>query len=138
MIQVFGYREGGLNLGVQPYQSIPVYAGMGPTFTGFAKNETEELILAVAGVALSWQGVGEAWAFVTPEAKNHGLFLTREVRKKLLEIATYYELHRVHTAAQKQFKEACKWCESLGFKREGLMRQFGPNKEDYYRYALFF
>jgi len=134
MIEVFGYLEGGFSIGVNPAMALPVFATYGPAFSGFCGPD----FLGVAGVSLSWRGVGDAWAFMTPEGTKYPLFLTKGVRQKLVEIAAYYKLHRIHTAAFVEFPRACRWCEALGFESEGMSRMYGPEKQDVIRYVRLF
>lgn len=95
--------------------------------------EYEGRILACAGVAFQGFGMGVLWAFVSKDAGRHFVTLDRCVRR-LLTCAP--DLKRIEAATEASFKQGCRWLELLGFEQEGLMRRYGPNGEDHYRYAL--
>lgn len=94
--------------------------------------EEDGRILACAGVAFQGFGMGVLWAFVAKDAGRHMVKLDRCVRR-LLGLT---DLKRIEAATEASFKQGCRWLELLGFEQEGLMRRYGPNGEDHYRYAL--
>ena len=103
----------------------------GPAFT--LMNETS--IVGIGGIALLWKGVGEAWAVPSVAVKQHPLAFHRAVKMMLNMIQDNKKLHRVQAAVLEDFPKGHKWIKSLGFKREGKMRAYGPNGENYIRYA---
>ena len=53
-------------------------------------------------------------------------------------IADQFKFHRVHCHVIKDFDRAVKFAEFLGFTKEAELKQFGPNKEDYYKLVKFY
>lgn len=45
------------------------------------------------------------------------------------------ELSRVHATIRADFPNAEKWIKIVGFEKEGLMRCYGPDKEDHFLFA---
>ena len=45
------------------------------------------------------------------------------------------KIWRLQTAVKSNFKTGLRFAEFLGFKNEGLMKAYGPDKTDYYRMA---
>lgn len=45
------------------------------------------------------------------------------------------ELSRVHATIRADFPNAEKWIKVVGFEKEGLMRGYGPDKEDHFLFA---
>ena len=98
-----------------------------PAFTGLIDGK----VIAIAGVAIFWDGVGEGWVFGTDEIENHKVFFMRNVLKKLKEIEKKYNLHRVQATVVSGMKGLIRFVEFLGFKFEGRLRNYGVHKEDY-------
>lgn len=103
----------------------------GTAFTIKAK----EGIVAIGGVCLARPGVGSGWAITSDLFVKYKIFTHRAIRDIIEDGIQCYKLHRVEAAIMKKHKVSCKWAERLGFKKEGLMRQFDKNKRDYYMYA---
>lgn len=103
-----------------------------PAYTGLVNGE----IIGCAGVQIQWPGVGEAWMMVSTLIEKYPLFVHRSVKKALIEIQEQYQLQRIQTTVLADFETAHKWVERLGFQCEGIMRKFGPDGSDHYRYAL--
>ena len=107
------------------------YAAHGPAFT--ILNEKE--IIGIAGVVILWPGVGEAWTFLNPSFKRYAKSIHRAVKEKLQEIMDTFNLHRVQTTVLDGFEAGIRWVKRLGFEEEGIMKAYGPNGEDFIRFA---
>ena len=103
----------------------------GPAFTLL----TEEKVMGMGGVALLWDGVGEAWIISSPLFHKYPLAVTKAVHKMLGLIEKGRKLHRVQAAVLEDHPSGHKWIKSLGFVSEGKMTAYGPKRENFIRYA---
>lgn len=94
-----------------------------------------EKVIAIAGIALLWKGVGEAWVIAGKDIQKYRLTFHRGVREMLSIIEEHERLHRVQTAVLENFAKGHKWIRRLGFVSEGKMKGYGPNGETFVRYA---
>lgn len=113
---------------------VPAVFGPGPAFTATVNDE----VAACAGVVLaSYAPWGTAWALLGPLGRQHGMFVSRAVKRGLAAIIADYGLVRVEADVLAHFPAAMNWLEWLGFAEEGYMPKRGPKGEDMIRYALF-
>ena len=91
--------------------------------------------VCIGGVARLWPGVGEAWLGATRLARQYPLFMVRGMRHHLGVCAAEMRLHRVQCVVLAARRSRRRWAGLLGFEEEGLMRKFGPQGEDFYRFA---
>ena len=92
--------------------------------------------ICFAGVNYLRPGVGEVWivdGYLIPTCKL-GFFraIHRLIERYLFQGK---ELHRVQMGVRTNFEKGCKFAEKLGFEREGIMKQYCNDKQDYYLYA---
>ena len=109
-----------------------VYAKAGPAIT--LKSDDE--VFAIGGVVQYWQGVGEAWLMVSPRGRNYWMTLYKTM-DKFLNDCFENGFHRIHANVVSDYKAAHRCALKLGFIPEGTMIHFGPNKENFIRYARF-
>ena len=98
----------------------------------------EGALVAVGGVQVLWAGRGMFWLILTADCKKdgiHGLRAVYAIREKIEELAEKNNLHRAEAAIRTDFSRAIAMIEALGFEREGLMRQYWPDKADAYLYS---
>lgn len=107
--------------------------GLGPAFTAL----DGERVIGCGGVARLWGRVGEGWTIFGSEIAEHPVWLHRTVRPMLRDIMDGMDLDRLQVNVLATSERNCRWIERLGFKLEGLMIRFGPNGEDYFRYAKY-
>jgi len=93
-------------------------------------------IAGCAGIYEVWRGVGEAWLMASELVEKYPLFFHRTVKHMLNSIQRFYGLHRIQLTvrADSPFKYY-EWVQVLGFRYEGTLKMFGPDKADHYRYA---
>tara|TARA_B100001013_G_scaffold314834_1_gene221512 strand:+ start:284 stop:727 length:444 start_codon:yes stop_codon:yes gene_type:complete len=89
-------------------------------------------IIGICGVIPYWTGVGEAYMFLSPEFKKKKIRCIKDIKYYLNLLTKQFKFHRVSCYVIKDFKEAVRLAEFLGFETEAELKQFGPNKEDYY------
>lgn len=107
------------------------YGLSGPAYTSFDDGKP----VFSAGVAIPWKGFGEAWMLMSKDAHKYPLSVYRHVRNMLNAIIEDNNLHRVQATIADGQPYLVKWIERLGFKREGLLRKFGPDGSDFILYA---
>ena len=92
-------------------------------------------VLAVLSGALIMAGNFEVSALVGDNAKKYPLEFFRTVKSRIENYEMKLDLRRVQCTVRDGFPFLVKFIKMLGFEREGLMRKFGPEGDDYYLYA---
>ena len=72
-----------------------------------------KVVLAIGGVRV--QGIGQAWAMLSPEARKHPKDVLRAARQVIAESMAAERLYRVYAEAT---VDAPAWFEHLGFIRQ--------------------
>lgn len=92
----------------------------------------ERRVIAFMGVCVITKGVGDVFSVTSP----HVQYCPVEFHKATLGLIDKYqkklELHRVQMTVDADYKEGLRWAEALGFKKEGLLVKYGPDKKDHY------
>lgn len=102
----------------------------------FCGLDDQGKVVGIAGILPLWNGVGEAWSFLTPEVQKHPFTLHRAVKRGLEKIMNERCFHRVQTNVLLGNKVGEYWAERLGFHFESFLPMYGPNKESYSRYVI--
>lgn len=88
-----------------------------------------------AGILPMWPEVAELWCLFPEDITS----LSRKNPRQFIHIIKNYinlvPQKRIQTIVKADFKIAIKFIERFGFKNEGLMKKYGPDGQDYYRYA---
>lgn len=98
----------------------------------------ESSIVAVGGLQMKWEGVGLLWLMLTADCKKYGIYgliALEAIKEKMEYLIEKNNLWRAEAAVRTDFPQAIKMIEFLGFEREGIMRQYYPDKSDSYLYA---
>ena len=101
----------------------------------------ESRIVAVGGLYVRWEGVGLLWLMLTADCKKygfHGVLALDAIKQKTELLIEKNNLWRAEAIVRVGFDKAIKMIEFFGFKREGLMRKYYPDKSDGYLYAKVF
>lgn len=108
-------------------------ATLGPAVTAFLNLKP----VACFGFVEIWHGVAEAWLIADDKARTKPIGMTK-VGKTFFDIAEIsYALHRVQISVRTNDTRAYHWAEVLGFAKEGVMRQYGPDGADHYIMARY-
>ena len=91
-----------------------------------------------AGMKMIWGQVAEGWVIATQDVWNHPLSVAKAIKKDFARIAKENNIARVQTSIRKDFEQGQRFAEWLGLENEGLMRKFGFDGTDQYRYARIF
>lgn len=97
--------------------------------------DIDGVIVASGGLVPLWAGVGEAWMIAGDEIGKHRVKVSRKMRIMLDDVMRQRGIYRAHANIHCGFERAIRLAEWLGFENEGLMRRFGVEGADYFRYA---
>ena len=103
-------------------------------FTGLVNNKP----IFAAGMKMIWGQVAEGWVIATQDVWDYPLSVAKAIRKDFARVAKENNIVRVQTAIRKDFEQGQRFAEWLGLENEGLMRKFGFDGTDQYRYARIF
>ena len=95
----------------------------------------EDVVLGIGGVHNIWQGVGEAWLLLGKEAFARPTTVARHTCNMFDHMQEEYEYQRIQASISVKDANAKRFAEWLGFQNEGIMKKYGPDGSDYYRYA---
>ena len=104
------------------------------SFTGMVNKQP----IFAAGMKKIWNGVAEGWVLATKEVWNHPLLVARAIKKDFAKVAKQHNIKRVQTAVRSEFEIGIKFATWLGLENEGLMKQYGFDGADHYRFARIF
>ncbi len=101
-------------------------------YTVFCEDE----ILGVGGLVLKWEGVGLLWLMCTADFKKVGHIAAFHAIQEIMEyVIKDNNLWRAEAAVRTDFPIAIRMVEFFGYKREGLMKKYCPDKGDAFLYA---
>lgn len=104
----------------------------GPALT--CRNPDGRVACVVGGVCV-WDGVARAWAITTPAMDFYPVRYARLFQRLLKWFTQVYNVHRVEFTVRADFDRGMKLAEFLGFKKEGLLMAYGPDRSNYYLYG---
>lgn len=107
------------------------YPKVGPAFTLMSGG----VPICSGGIATLWDGVGEAWMLISKHVQRHPVSVYRSVLNGMNDIIEKQGLHRIQAVVKEDDRTSVRWIERLRFVREGILRQFGPDKADYVIYG---
>jgi len=82
-----------------------------------------------------WQGVAEAWMLVDVDIRTKTVPFLRNTKHIFLGIGSIMGLHRLQMYVHEHNQRAIRYAEYAKFKREGLLMNYSPIKENYYCYG---
>jgi len=92
-------------------------------------------VFMIGGVYGLWENVGEAW-FVMSSIAYKKPFAAAKYSSLLLDhVQDDANLKRIQASVHTNDQQAIRYVEWLGFENEGLMKKYGPDGSDYYRFA---
>ena len=107
------------------------FALAGLSFTLLHNNNA----VCSGGIVPLWNGVAEGWVISSKRIYKERIKASRLIRKRTDILCAANKIWRLQTAVKSNFKTGLRFAEFLGFKNEGLMKAYGPDKTDYYRMA---
>jgi hypothetical protein len=103
-------------------------------FTGLVNKDP----IFAAGMKIIWGQVAEGWVIATNEMWKCPIGVAKAIKKDFANVARQHNIKRVQTAIRKDFKQGLRFAEWLGLENEGLMKCYGFDGSDQYRYARIF
>jgi len=95
-------------------------------------------IIASAGIKKIWNGVGEGWVLASKEIYNYPITIAKEIKKNFDYVAISNNIKRVQTAVRADYGIGIRFAKWLGLSNEGLMKCYGLDGSDHYRFARIF
>lgn len=92
--------------------------------------------LCISGVSRIHSGVAIAWGIISMKFLKKPILMVKVGRNFMNKSMIDLNLHRIHMDIDRSKKENIRFAESLRFKCESIMHHYGPEKQDYCRYAL--
>jgi hypothetical protein len=102
---------------------------LGTAFTLMVDNK----IICCAGVVNHRARVGECWLIASKDFRKYRYIICKTVKNFLKMLAPFYQ--RLQMSVREDFIEAQKFAEFVGFEKEGLMRNFDANNDNYFLYG---
>ena len=104
------------------------------SFTGIIGKKP----IFAAGMKMIWGQVAEGWVIATQDVWDYPLSVAKAIKKDFAKVARKYNIKRVQTAVRSDFDKGIRFAEWLGLENEGLMKHYGFDGSDQYRYARIF
>jgi len=95
-------------------------------------------IIASAGIKKIWKGVGEGWVLAKNEIYNYPITIAKAIKQNFDYVATSNNIKRVQTAVRADYGIGIRFAKWLGLVNEGLMKHYGMDGSDHYRFARIF
>ncbi len=113
-------------------ERIVIQSQSGMAYTGVDGGGN---IIIIGGVSLLWPHVGSAWSLTSDLIVKYKIWTHRITRDFLDTAIKVYSLHRIESIILKNHNVSRRWAERLGFQREGLLRKYDSQGNDYWLYA---
>lgn len=91
--------------------------------------------VAIMGGTVIWPGVFEVWSIISEEGLRNPLSLFRNTKHLVDTYEKMLKLFRMQMTVREDFYVAQDWALALGFKPEGKLEKFGPDRSNYYMFA---
>lgn len=91
----------------------------------------EDEPVAVVGAHPTWPNVWSGYSFGTDSWPLVVLSLTKHIKRFIIPAIGNAGAHRLHALSHSGHHVAHAWMERLGFEREGVLREFGRDREDF-------
>lgn len=96
----------------------------------------EGRILAIGGIVSRTQKTGYAFTMFSKYADEFPTMLARLGKRMFRQMVESQGFHRITTYNRVGMDHHHKWCEWLGFKREGVVEKFDDEGNDYIQYGM--
>tara|TARA_B100000795_G_scaffold250139_1_gene218116 strand:- start:318 stop:767 length:450 start_codon:yes stop_codon:yes gene_type:complete len=104
---------------------------IGMSFTGMLNNKP----IAAGGVFPLWDGVAEGWVLATEEINKYPITFSKVIKLRCDMLLKNNSIKRFQTSVKADCDVAIRFAKFLGLKEEGLMKNYGPDGADFYRFA---
>ena len=93
------------------------------------------LAVCSGGIYTLWDGVAEGGVISSKRIYKNKIKSARLIRHRTDILCAANKIWRLLTAVKAYFNTGIRFAEFLGFKNEGVMQAYGPDKSDYLRMA---
>ena len=104
---------------------------IGMSFTGLLNNQP----IAAGGICYLWDGVAEGWVLATKDIYKYPIFCAKHIKKRTEMLIKNNNIKRLQTSVKADCEMAIRFAKWLGLNSEGLMKNYGPDGEDFIRFA---
>jgi len=95
----------------------------------------DDEIIAIMGLQVMWPKVAQVTMLVSDDVEKCGKEFSLEVTKALVIHAAYYDLRKVYAIVDDANGRDKMWIERIGFVKEYVMAEAGPDSQDMIGYA---
>ena len=106
-------------------------ADKGNAYTLFIDNKP----IVAGGIIVIWKGVAEGWVMANQNIYDVKLLACKEIKKRTDILCEKNKIKRLQTSVKANFTTGVRFASWLGLKKEGLMKNYGPDGSDYLRMA---
>lgn len=93
-------------------------------------------VVAILGYFILWNGVAEVFVVPSKSVCDYAVMFVWHVRKELDRIMIDHNLRRIHSNSLADDRTD-RWMKLLGFQKEGTMKGYAANGDDYNVWARF-
>ena len=127
----FGLNDELMNIDASFTENRIDFAMAGLSFTLLDDNKP----VCSGGIIPTWLGNAEGWVISSKRIFKNKIKAARLIKKRTDLLCANNKIWRLQTTVKADFKIGFRFAQFLGFKNEGLMKAYGPDKTDYYRMA---
>ena len=95
----------------------------------------DDRIIFACGIKMIRKGIGHCWVIPSVYVDDYARSFYKEIKSLLETHVAKMGLHRVQTSITDPFVN---WIETLGFKKESVLKQITFDKKDEYMYTKFY
>ena len=137
-LKVMDFREHDLqiiNSFVDYHEMTQNLNGNGLSFTGIANGK----FVCCFGLVKIWDGVYECWLLPSKEqVVKHKFIFHKSTLKFFNYVAKHLNIHRLQMVVLQSNILAYKWAKRCYFIEDGLLKNYGPDKSDYFLMSRLF
>ena len=134
MCQLNAFDEANLEMFGDFPEYLETYAAPGHAFTAMVEDD----VMAMFGVWQLWPGVCEAWLIPNAKIKKKTVAMHRGSLAFFEYAARQMQTKRLQFTVHTLNVRADRWAARCHFKKEGLLKHYGPDGADYWMYARIF
>lgn len=109
-------------------ETLTAYNDSGPAVAIIEKSTNQ--VVAFVGIIQLHQGVGAAWVAGTDLIAKYPKEFTRLIKELQTGVMQELNIHRLHSEVMAKESRWINWACRLGWKPEGKLEQFYPDKTD--------
>lgn len=91
--------------------------------------------IAVFGCAPMWRGVWSMWFLATDANRRIGFPVTKLITRSIVPMLLDGGAHRLEARSMEGHDDAHAWLEVVGARREGTLKGYGRDGQDFYVYT---